>query len=806
MANIRTYKDIFAPGFWRTWNDIYNKRVGTVSCSGGRGCISGDTVILTPNGGVQAKDFDGGDIFAMTDNGITAVPACRAIQYAKVPMFRVTLSDGSTIEVTDEHRFLSDDGWRMLKDLEEGDAVYCGDTYFLSETTDNPRVAMRRILGLLYVYWHDYLLCDGIPPPDDETYLDVLLHLAEHRKTEWGMVVGCNAAEVLDIVEKRRLGQDFNYAVADLIAGRVDDADFSDALATLNRFLRRTVIQSIEYIGEQVYYDLFVPFYNNYITDGGIVNHNSTKSSAVSMSILLRMELARRAAMKAKAEGDKNWRKLLTHAACFRKVAGTLADSVYMQFYWSAEKLGILNRYKFTKTPLSIIRNGTGQRIYFRGLDDPQKARSIRTPFSYISDLWFEELSEYDGIEEIQDVTRSIQRGGHEFMTFYSYNPPETSSNWVNYALSDIEAHDPTFRQYKSDYRSVPPDWLGEKFFRDAEILRRMNERAYRHVYLGEITGNGGTVFPNVREVDIPDSEIAKFDNVFWGADFGLRDPTVLLASQYDAGAGIVTIFDEVYKPDMALDEIVHDFKEHHCGFDYIMGDSAAAQLIVSLRTRGVPILPVEKYGDFRMMTTKWLQSLREIKIVRRRCPNAYREFVNCEYEKNKAGEFTGRIPDGNDHAIDSCLAGDTIVHTTKGDYTIEELVGTQGMCETYNEESRVFHTTAFCNVRKTRTFAETVTLRLGDELTVRCTPDHKFLEKTEGWIPAAMLTLKRTSRIKTEFGWSKVLGIDENHRREDVYDLEVPETHNYVINGRIVCHNCRYSFARVARYFSPFD
>ena len=29
---------------------------------------------------------------------------------------------------------------------------------------------------------------------------------------------------------------------------------------------------------------------------------------------------------------------------------------------------------------------------------------------------------------------------------------------------------------------------------------------------------------------------------------------------------------------------------------------------------------------------------------------------------------------------------------------------------------------------------------------------------------------------------------------REDVYDLEVPLTHNFCVNGGIVVHNCRYS------------
>lgn len=381
----------------------------------------------------------------------------------------------------------------------------------------------------------------------------------------------------------------------------------------------------------------------------------STKSTFCADAIMLRMEMARRRALERKAAGDKDWRKLLTHAACFRKVGGTLADSCFSQFQWCAAQLGLADRYIFRKTPLTIIRKGTDQRIYFRGLDDPLKARSLRTPFSYISDLWFEETSEYSGIEEIQDVTRSIQRGGSEFMTYYSYNPPETSSNWVNYSLAQLEEEDPTFKRYASDYRSVPPEWLGEKFFRDAEILRRLDERQYRHVYLGEITGNGGTVFPRVKLVEFSDDDIARFENVRWGADFGLRDPTTLIGLNYDKGGQRVQIFSEWYKTDATLDEIEEGFKRNHFGYEYIYGDCAAGTLITTLRAHGLPILPSEKGKGSILNGIKGLQSMVSIEIDKRRCPHTYWEFTHMEYEKDKSGGFTGNIPPGNDHCVDPC-------------------------------------------------------------------------------------------------------------------------------------------------------
>lgn len=371
----------------------------------------------------------------------------------------------------------------------------------------------------------------------------------------------------------------------------------------------------------------------------------------------MKMELRRAEALRRKRTGDKRWRQSLTHAACFRKVGATLADSCYNQFIWAADQLGLTNKYIFRKTPLSVERKGTGQRIYFRGLDDPMKARSLKPPFSYCEQLWFEELSEFANIEEVQDVTRSIQRGGHDFLTYYSYNPPETSSNWVNYSLAKLEDEDPTFKRYHSDFRSIAkihPEWLGPKFFRDAEIMRRMNERAYRHIYLGEVTGNGGTIFPNVRKVRLTDDVIAKFDNIKWGADFGLADPTVLVGMQYFSSIRTLVIFDEYYQSNATFDEIESAFKQHHYGWEYIIGDSAASQLIFSLRSRGIPILDAKKGPGSILNQLKFLQGLTAILIDPVRCPNTYREFVHYEYVKNAAGEFTGQLPKTDDHTIDA--------------------------------------------------------------------------------------------------------------------------------------------------------
>lgn len=386
--------------------------------------------------------------------------------------------------------------------------------------------------------------------------------------------------------------------------------------------------------------------------DGG---RGSLKSSFVSICIILDLEIAARTAYQKKAQGVPNWKHYLTHAICYRKVMGTSEQSTYSQLVWAINKLGLADKYICKKSPMQIVRVGTEQKILFRGLDDPLKSKGIKFAWSYARIVWFEETAEFDGMQEIRSVLQSVQRGGHDFLTFFTYNPPETSACWVNTEMAILEKKDPTFKRYHTDYRSVPMEWLGKEFIAQAELLKASNERAYRHEYLGEVTGNGGTVFPNVRSVTVTDEEISHFSNLHWGCDFGTVDPTVLVGMEYERVNSRLIIFSEVYEPNMLLDEMERRFKENHFGWEYIRADCAAKQMIMELENRGLQMLPCMKGADSIMRGIKFLQNLKEICIDPVRCPHAFKEFSEYEYEKSRiTGEFTGRFPDFNNHAIDA--------------------------------------------------------------------------------------------------------------------------------------------------------
>ena len=421
-------------------------------------------------------------------------------------------------------------------------------------------------------------------------------------------------------------------------------------LCSKNKTLTVSPITDIKFKKHDYYWDFNVQGVHNYCAQG-FINHNSTKSSFVTMCIVLGMIRDAKEAYAHKAAGDKKWMSYLTHAIVYRKIAADLRISVYNQFVWSIEKLGLTNHFKFSVSPLRITYKATGQMIDFRGLDDPIKSKSIKAPFGYYKYNFFEELNQFDGIEEIRSVRQSIMRGGHSFQSFAAFNPSPCSADFCNVeARKIVEGR----HVYHSDYRSVPREWLGETFFEQAEILRKDNERAYRHEYLGEVTGNGGAVFPNLIIREVPDEEIALYDMKFFGIDFGFSlDPSVYLEIRMDKNHHRIFIIDEIYQTNLRNIEFAELLKQKpSIGYNYIMCDSAEPKSIADLEAYGINALPVVKVE--RRFGYKYLQSFNQIIIDPRRCPHAAEEFALAEYKKLASGLFVSEYPKTNDHCQDA--------------------------------------------------------------------------------------------------------------------------------------------------------
>lgn len=337
------------------------------------------------------------------------------------------------------------------------------------------------------------------------------------------------------------------------------------------------------------------------------------------------------------------------HACITRQVAGTLKDSVYANMKWAINELGLMEEFECKVSPLEIKYIKTGQTIYFRGLDDETKLKSIKPEFGYIGILWKEEKDQMKGDAQERSVNQSVLRGGDESYDFSSYNPPKSKSNWVNRIKL---VPNPKRVIHHSSYLEAPAEWLGQKFIDDAAHLKEINPEAYEHEYLGVPNGDGGNVFEYLEIRDITDEEISRMDRIFAGVDYGwYPDAFCYLRTYYDSAREKIYLIDELYVNKWSNSKTADWIKKK--GYDdYTMiCDSAEPKSVNDFRDAGLPARGAIKgpgsieYG-FKFLQTKTLV------IDPKRTPNAYKEITEYEYDRDKEGNVISGYPDGNDHAI----------------------------------------------------------------------------------------------------------------------------------------------------------
>ncbi len=357
------------------------------------------------------------------------------------------------------------------------------------------------------------------------------------------------------------------------------------------------------------------------------------------------------------------------HALVTRQVADTMRDSVYAQILWAIDKLGLGEKFRCTQSPLQCVYLPTGQRILFRGLDDPQKIKSIKLPFGYIGIVWFEEADQIKGGEEaVRNVQQSALRGGEYGLTFISFNPPAASRNWANrYARAERRGK----FVHHSSYLQAPAEWLGPKFLAQAEYIKETQPTKYRHEYLGEAVGNGTQVFENLVLEPIDGKTIRSFDRPLNGVDWGwYPDAWAYNRVQYDAARRTLYIYDELTRWRTANRDTAHLLLARGVGTETggpLTADSAEPKSCGDYRAEGLPCREAVKGPGSVNQSMKWLQSLAAICIDPKRCPDTAREFGEYEYEVGKDGQVLPGYPDADNHHIDAVRYATNRLWTRRG-------------------------------------------------------------------------------------------------------------------------------------------
>ena len=366
------------------------------------------------------------------------------------------------------------------------------------------------------------------------------------------------------------------------------------------------------------------------------------------------------------------------HAAAVMKRKNSLRDAVYAQVVWAIHELGLDDEYEMPASTFKIKKKSTGQLIFFAGCDDPNKSKGLKPPFGHIGFAWFEECDQFRGMAEIRTVMQSVARGGDRTVRVFTYNPPRTRDNWANKEAD--RRRDAGEEVFDSCYTDAPPEWLGSQFIADAEALRESDEEAYRHEYLGEPVGYGGQIFDRVEFREVTDAEIAGFERLHAGQDFGwFPDPWAFTLSEWQPGQHRVVTFLELGGTKVLPGEAARRIREaltwkgagdrepvyHRLR---VLSDDASPDQVQAQREEGVDAKAAGK-GGLRDMSYRFLQSVTWV-IDPARCPNLAREVRAAEFEMDAAtGEYSGDYPDGNDHWIDATRYAFMDIVTRRGAY-----------------------------------------------------------------------------------------------------------------------------------------
>lgn len=185
------------------------------------------------------------------------------------------------------------------------------------------------------------------------------------------------------------------------------------------------------------------------------------------------------------------------NAIIIKRYQNTIRNSVFKEIKRALKRLGLNEGvdYKATVSPFQIHLFQTGNNIYFAGGDDYEKVKGFIDEEAPIKMVWFEELTEFENQDQIDQIIATFSRGNNDWFTvMYSFNPPKNRFNWVNLWVEKMNERDDVLVHH-SDYRTVPVKWLGNEFISEAERLKQYDPKRYEWIYLGKVIGIEGLIY-----------------------------------------------------------------------------------------------------------------------------------------------------------------------------------------------------------------------------------------------------------------------------------------------------------------------
>lgn len=351
-----------------------------------------------------------------------------------------------------------------------------------------------------------------------------------------------------------------------------------------------------------------------------------------------------------------------------RRYYNTHRDSTFAQLNWAINRLGVSHLWKATKSPLELTYIPSGQRIIFRGLDDPQSITSITVEDGYLCWVWWEEAFQCTNEDDFNKVDLSI-RGEIPEPLFKQHTltfNPWSDKIWIKRRFFDKVGSNGLSPE--GDILAITKNYdcnefLGEDDRLIFERMKRDNPRRYKIEGLGEWGISEGLIFENWQELEFNVEELRQKTDRYGvpiykdlqGIDFGYtNDPTAFIALLADEDKRVIYIYDEIYKTRMSNQDIFDTIVYKGFRKARIIADNEDPRTINELKQLGLNRIVAAKKG--RGSVNAGIQKLQDYRIyVHPRCVNTLVELNNYIWAPDKdTGKPTNDPADEYNHLMDA--------------------------------------------------------------------------------------------------------------------------------------------------------
>ena len=357
-----------------------------------------------------------------------------------------------------------------------------------------------------------------------------------------------------------------------------------------------------------------------------------------------------------------------------RKTYRTLKDSCFTELKWAVKRLKVEHLWQFKESPLEVTYLPTGQKIYFRGLDDPLKVTSITVDVGVLCWMWIEEAYEVMKEEDFDMLDESI-RGecpdGLWKQITITFNP-WNERHWLKHRFfdeitgTDAEGNNVYTERKKpisddGEILAITTNYLINEWLDKADIavfdrMKRNNSRRYAVAGLGGWGIVDGLVFENWHESRFTLEEIQKKHSDLssaFGLDFGYtNDPTAFFCGFISKKDAKIYVWDEIYKTGLSNKKINDEITAAGYAKERITADSAEPKSIDELKGYGLRVSAAVKGKDSINNGIQFIQDF-EI-IIHPRCVNFITEISNYTFKTDKFNKRLNDPIDDFNHLMDA--------------------------------------------------------------------------------------------------------------------------------------------------------